>query len=171
MRRTTTARQAPGVWQIHWDLARLHLWIWRAHHRRRDDYLLPWQLADAHRRLAKLYGSLLQHRPGAADARRAARLREKADRHAAEACWYGHLGPPGPAEGGRPGGGLDRRPGPRDLDGPRGVRHPRGPCAPVLPGAAEAEVEEDVRVRAVASTDPGGRRQEHGNDSVRTELR
>ncbi len=113
--------------------------MWRTRQWRAEQRIAAGKLTEVHRRLAKLYGSLARHHAGT----RSKRLWERSAQHAREAELYGRLVPRPPAEGGRTGGGLGWSS--RDLDGPLGVRHPRGPRAPVLAGGAEAEVEEDVR--------------------------
>jgi hypothetical protein len=138
------------VWALGLELVRLRLSIWQARrHRLGAD---PAYLAAAHRRLAKLYGSLALHRKDAENRWNAAKLERRAAHHASEARWYGHLDllRSGRRNAGRLGG--RRGPDPRDPSDSVRVPHYRGPRPPSLVGGAEAQIEEYVRVRAVAAS-------------------
>jgi hypothetical protein len=138
----------PGVWQLRWDVARLRFVIRRAHRDRRSHAArVAAVLADAHRCLAREYAALALHRRLIADGWRWSRLWRKAALHAGQAQRYARLARD---EGGAFGVGRQRGRGPRDLEGPLGVPQPRGRGPRGLVGGAAAEIEEDVRVRAVA---------------------
>lgn len=144
MRVDTEGRQAPGVWELRWDVARLHLTVWLLARRGRGvlGAGLPSLLADVHRRLSKEYGALAGHSRIIARAWRTSRLERKASLHAQEVLRYSQRE------------ALDGDVGGDEREG-TAVRQPRVPGPHTLSGAAAAEVEEYSSVRAIAAPTRG----------------
>jgi hypothetical protein len=105
---------------------------------------LPSLLADAHRRLSKVYGALASHRKFFAGTWRTSRLERKALLHSQEALRYAGLE------------ALDRGFGEDEPEGTP-VRQPRGSGPHTLSGTVAADVEEYSGVSAIAAPIRGKR--------------